>query len=280
MRPSSAGQAGVVCGRFPAADRSAANLQPFHVVPADNWDWVLPATDATWDAAYQDAADELDPLGQARILVIDDCMLYRDFLVAVIASHANVSPGVAWDGPSLRTAFDATQPRLILLNMATHDSTNLLEQAIALGPHVRVIVLGISECDEATIVACAEAGAAGYHLRSESLADLLVLMHKVSAGESHCSPKISAILLRRLSALAAQRPRDARGVILTAREIQILGMLELGHSNRDIADQLCIAVHTVKNHVHNLLTKLGVATRAQAAAVARTMQITVDAAGN
>jgi DNA-binding NarL/FixJ family response regulator len=109
-------------------------------------------------------------------------------------------------------------------------------------------------------------------MRTDSLEDLLVLIRKVAAGESSCPPRVSAILLRRLSALASQRQPPVRELALTAREIQILRMLELGRSNRDIAAQLAIAVHTVKNHVHSLLTKLGVSTRAEAAAVSRTIR--------
>jgi DNA-binding NarL/FixJ family response regulator len=132
-----------------------------------------------------------------------------------------------------------------------------------------VIVLGASEDKESEIVGCAEAGVAGYHMRTDSLDDLLVLIHEVAAGETSCSPEVSAILLRRLSALASQRQPVAKELALTTREAQILRMLELGRSNQDIATQLSIAVHTVKNHVHSLLTKLGVSTRAEAAALSR-----------
>jgi DNA-binding NarL/FixJ family response regulator len=89
-----------------------------------------------------------------------------------------------------------------------------------------------------------------------------------------CSPRVSAILLRRLSALASQRPPAAMELVLTTRESQTLTMLELGLSNQDIAAQLCIAVHTVKNHVHSLLSKLGLSTRAEAAALSRTVRYT------
>jgi len=70
----------------------------------------------------------------------------------------------------------------------------------------------VSEDDESKIVACAEAGVAGYHMRTESLDDLLVLMRKVAAGKAFCSPRVSAILLRRLSALASQRQPAANGL--------------------------------------------------------------------
>ncbi len=77
------------------------------------------------------------------------------------------------------------------------------------------------------------------------------------------------MLLRRFSDLASQGQTVGPDLILTAREEQILQMLEMGLSNREIALRLCIAVHTVKNHVHSVLTKLGVRSRAEAAAWSR-----------
>lgn len=209
-----------------------------------------------------------------QILIVDDSKLYREYLASVISAHGVYPPSIAWDLPTLTAAVNETMPRIILLNMATRNSEMLLHHALNIGAGVRVIVMGMSEDDESDIVACAEAGVAGYFLRNESLDDLLLLMGKVAGGESLCSPKVSAILLRRLSTLASQRQRTTEDLDLTAREAQILGLLELGHSNKEIAEQLCIAVHTVKNHVHSLLTKLGVSTRAQAAALARTIRYT------
>ena len=212
-----------------------------------------------------------DPLRDESILIVDDCTLYRENLAATFARYGTAAPSVAWDLPSLVTALEDTTPSIVLLNIATRGSALLLRAAMEISPNVRVIVLGVSEDDESEIVACAEAGVAGYHMRTESLDDLLVLMRKVAAGKSFCSPRVSAILLRRLSALASQRPPAANELVLTAREAQILRMLELGLSNQDIATQLGIAVHTVKNHVHSLLTKLDVSTRAEAAALSRTV---------
>ncbi|TRW85598.1 response regulator transcription factor [Mycolicibacterium sp. 018/SC-01/001] len=206
-----------------------------------------------------------------RILLVDDSVLHRECLMGVLVAQPGVvGVGVAWDLTSMVAEVQATLPHVILLNMATRDSAMLLRQATKVSPNVRVVVVGVSEEDERNIVECAEAGAAGYHLRAESLDNLLVLIHKVAAGESSCSPEVSAILLRRLSSLASQRRQPTtRELPLTAREIQILRMLEAGLANRDIAERLCIAVHTVKNHVHSVLTKLGVNSRAEAAALAR-----------
>lgn len=211
------------------------------------------------------------PLCDARVLIVDDCTLFRDYLASVVVSHGAPTPGVAWDLPSLIEAAEATAPGVVLLNMRTRDSAMLLHQALRLSPAARMVVFGVAGDDEAEIVGCAEAGVAGYHLRSETLDDLISVICKVSTGEFLCSPTISAILLHRISALAAQRNQPGKELVLTAREVQILRMLEAGLANQEISEELCIAVHTVKNHVHSLLTKLGVTSRAQAAALARTV---------
>ncbi|MGW4101255.1 LuxR C-terminal-related transcriptional regulator [Mycobacterium sp. NPDC004974] len=241
--------------------RRLSNSRSFSALPGGLADWRTPSTSAGDSGLLRDT----------RILIVDDSTLCREFLAGVVTAHGVLAPGLAWDVPSLTAALESTLPRVVLLNMATRNKAVLLRHALEFSPSARVVVLGVSETDESEIVACAEAGVAGYHLRNESLDDLLILIHNVAAGESLCSPRISAILLRRLSALASQRQPAVRELVLTSREAQILRMLESGLSNRDIAAELCIAVHTVKNHVHSLLNKLGVSSRAQAAALARTI---------
>lgn len=223
--------------------------------------------------AFSAARADWSPLADPTLLIVDDHALHREYLSAVFASNGTAAPAAAWDLQSLFAALTANPPDLVLLNLDTRDSALLLHATLEICPEVRVIVLGMSEDDEAGIVACAEAGVAGYHLRTESLEDLMSLIHKVADGEASCSPRISAILLRRLSALATKRQPATQELVLTGREAQILRMLELGMTNRDIADELCIAVHTVKNHVHSVLTKLGVSTRAEAAARFRTVSL-------
>jgi DNA-binding NarL/FixJ family response regulator len=219
-------------------------------------------------------AQPANRLSCARILIVDDCTLYRESLAAVVVAHCSYLPAAAWDLPSLRASLGEVAPDIVLLNMVAHDAEVLLRTVGANFPHAKVVVTCLSEYDEAAIVACAEAGVAGYHLRTDSLDDLLILVSKLLDGESYCSPKVSAILLKRLSALAARRQPEAMELVLTAREIQILRLLEMGLSNRDIADRLCIALHTVKNHVHSVLNKLGVSTRAEAAAYSRSLRYT------
>jgi DNA-binding NarL/FixJ family response regulator len=235
--------------------------------------WETLSTDTRRSPLDWSLPDGLNPLRDARILIVDDCTLDRENLAATFVVNGTAVPSVAWNLPSLVAALEGPAPSVILISIGTRDNLMLLQAALRMSPQARVIVLGVSEEDESDIVACAEAGVAGYHMRTESLDDLLELIRRVAAGESVCSPRVSAILLKRLSVLAAQRqPPPTKELVLTARETQILRMLEMGLSNRDIAARLCIAVHTVKNHVHSLLRKLGVSTRAEAAALGRTLR--------
>jgi DNA-binding NarL/FixJ family response regulator len=247
--------------------RPDAGSQPSAHREHDGWE-IAPNgahhSEVAWERGFRDPP---------RILIIDDCTLHRDNLAAVFALNGMATPSVAWDLPSLIVALDGIDPDIVLLNIATRGCALLLRAATARIPGGRVIVLGASEDDESEIVAWAEAGVAGYHMRADSLHDLLRLIRQVAAGETPCTPTISAMLLRRISSLASQRKPVAKELALTTRETQILKMLELGRSNQDIATQLSIAVHTVKNHVHSLLTKLGVSTRAEAAALSRTIRL-------
>lgn len=208
------------------------------------------------------------PIDGTDLLIVDDCRLYRDGLAAIIArEYVEMTVRTSHDMASMRRALDQRCPDVVLLNLASFDSRTLMQAARAQSPQSRLIVLGVSEDDELGIVACAEAGVSGYHLRTGSLADLVQLIGSVIAGESLCSPRVAALLMRRLAALAADGRSDSKVLALTERETQIVHLLELGLSNKEIAAQLCIEVATVKNHVHSLLAKLGVRRRAHAAAV-------------
>jgi DNA-binding NarL/FixJ family response regulator len=227
-----------------------------------------------WRATPRSVADPVSErrLDRTRILVVDDCTLDRENLAAVLITRCGAVPRFAWDAHSLKLALGHFAPHVVLVSLRTRDCLALLRGSLADHPRLPVIVTGVSEDDEVEIVACAEAGVAGYHTTSESLDHLLTAIGKALDGEFICSARVSAILLRRLTASNRETRPVTKELVLTSREAQILQMLELGLSNRDIAAQLCIAVHTVKNHVHNLLTKLGVSTRTEAASLARSLR--------
>jgi len=223
------------------------------------------------------------PAGSVRqgnpisVLIIDDSCLHREAL-------ADVLRRIDWSGTVL-TAADAeaalrciqtSPPDVVLLSMAMLGSMAMLEAVVGAAPQVRVVALGVTEVQN-EIIACAEAGVAGYLLRSETLGDLTATVHSVLRGETRCSPRIAATLLRRVTSLAGERHHPAELAPLTPRERQIVLLIDRGLTNKQIAESLCIEIRTVKNHVHNILEKLRVHRRGEAAARMRAARVPVDA---
>ena len=200
-----------------------------------------------------------------RVLVVDDHRLLRELLCASLVDHAS-EVAEAWDGVSASEEIARCDPDVVLVNMSNRDAAFLLNAVAGRRSGAKIIAYGLAEDDESAIASCIEVGVAGYHLRDESVADLAVFMRTVLDGEPACSSRFSALLLRRLPGLSTRVSRNGDNG-LTVREHEILEMLAMGLSNRDIAERLCIAVHTVKNHVHSLLTKIGARSRAEAAAI-------------
>jgi DNA-binding NarL/FixJ family response regulator len=208
-----------------------------------------------------------------KVVVVDDARLNRECLAAQLSLNG-IAAAMAWDLPTLLAEVDRATPDVILLNIDTPDSATLLQLCLDLDRQTRVIVYGLSTDRESDIVSCAEAGVAGLHLRTESFEHLLSLTHSSGVGRAQCSPEVSSILLRRVYAFAAQSNPDATTDVLTRREIEILELIEQGLTNQLIASRLSLTLHTVKNHVHNLLSKLGVASRAEAVTVFRATKYT------
>lgn len=201
------------------------------------------------------------------ILIVDDSRLYREGLSGIILKEPDIEAVyTAEDGASLTSVLGTVHPRLVLVNLASVDGLALLRAVRAAVPTSSLIAIGVLEYED-EIIACVEAGIAGYLLRSEPLSNLMRLIRSVTAGETVCSPRITAALMRRVSILAAERRSTTP--VLTEREDQIVQLLDRGLSNREIADALGIELRTVKNHVHHILTKLGVRRRGEAAAAAR-----------
>jgi two-component system, NarL family, nitrate/nitrite response regulator NarL len=204
-----------------------------------------------------------------RVLVVDDTRLCREGLASILAGEAWVASAATADGAI--TALDRIggfPPDVVLVNVATVGGIATLAAVADAASHARVIAIGGSERED-EVVACAEAGAAGYLLRDGSLEDLRATVQSVARGETLCSPRVAAALLRRVASLAAERQTWARRSYLTGREREILGLIDQGLSNKQIAQRLSIEVRTVKNHVHSILEKLQVHRRGEAAALMR-----------
>jgi two-component system, NarL family, nitrate/nitrite response regulator NarL len=215
------------------------------------------------------------PVGAAgahviRVIVVSTVRLYREGLASSLAGVESLEVVGALVGAadSLDTVR-ALQPDVVLLDASgtrAADTVRVLADAV---PAARVVALAVSEV-ETDVIPLAEAGVAGYLTTEQSLEELAETIESVAKGETLCSPSLAAMLLKRVAALAdAQTQRAAIAAALTTREREILELIDLGLSNKEIARDLRIEVPTVKNHVHNILGKLHVERRAQAAAQLR-----------
>jgi two-component system, NarL family, nitrate/nitrite response regulator NarL len=198
-----------------------------------------------------------------RIAIVVDIRLYREGLAQALAREGIEVVATAADGSAGVACVASAQPDIALLDMAMLDSISTVRTLVAQAPQVRVVALGVPETD-GHVLACIEAGVAGYVPRDGSLETLVDILMGVDRGEVLCSPRIIGSLFRRVAELAAQpQPPLER---LTVRELEILELIDQGLTNKEIARRLCIELSTVKNHVHNILEKLQVRRRADAAA--------------
>jgi two-component system nitrate/nitrite response regulator NarL len=209
-----------------------------------------------------------------RALVASDVRLYREGLADGLCRSGRIEVvGTAADGDASVARARELVPDVVLVDLAMVDWEQAVRAIVAAGAEARVVVLGVHEVED-EVVACAEAGVSGYVTREASLDELVDVVESVARGESLCSPRISALLLRRVTEAAGrERERTAAPADrLTPREAQIVGLIDEGLSNKQIAGRLSIELATVKNHVHSILEKLQVERRAQAAARVRGRQ--------
>ena len=201
-----------------------------------------------------------------RVIVAGDIRLYRDG----VATYLHQPPrfevvGAVGSREEVRDRVRALRPDVLVLDMAMRDALETARDLAELAPEVKVVALTVPEVERA-VIACAEAGVAGYLRREGSLDDLVATIERAVRGETVVPPRIAAGLFRRMAALAAQRRNDDALVELTAREREVVLLLDGGLSNKQIAARLQIELATVKNHVHNILEKLHVSRRGEIAA--------------
>jgi two-component system, NarL family, nitrate/nitrite response regulator NarL len=201
------------------------------------------------------------------LAIVADIRLYREGLAEVLDRQ----PGIRVVGTAGHDEADVRHivqaaPDVVLLDMAMPTSPSIARMLGDSGAGIAVLALGVPETEH-HVLACAKVGAAGYVPREGSLQDLLEGVRQVARGEAHYSPRLVPVLLQRFAARGA--PREPAAERLTARELEIVELIDQGLTNQEIAKQLYIELATVKNHVHNILEKLHLRRRTEAAAWVR-----------
>lgn len=206
-----------------------------------------------------------------RVLVVDDNELFREGLISLLGKYATVYVvGQARDGYEAIQKTRLLRPEVILMDvsMPRMDGVAATEKIKAEHPAVNIAMLTVSE-DEADLFSAIRSGARGYLVKSVSIDDLESAIQTVSSGGTIVTPHLAHRLLDEFAKLthgAKTGPRETES--LTAREREVLELVAKGASNKEIAQRLVIAENTVKVHLRNILDKLHLRNRQQAAALA------------
>jgi DNA-binding NarL/FixJ family response regulator len=207
-----------------------------------------------------------------RILVADDHSLFRDGLVSLLEAAGLDVVGQVGDGESAVEAALRLRPDVVLmdLNMPGIGGLEALRRLRAEWPAVQVVMLTVSE-EQADLVAAVQAGARGYLLKHLKADEFLDMLHGLERGEAAMSRQTTARLMSGVSQISHA---TSDPVNLTDREAELLRLLAEGLSNKSIAQKLSLSENTVKYHLKNILQKLGVHNRTEAATQAIRMGLT------
>ena len=208
-----------------------------------------------------------DELGAApiRVLIVDDHEVFGSSLAVVLNGERDMrTVGVAKTVAEALRLASANAPDVILLDnrLPDGDGVGVIRALVDLPGAPQVVVL-TATTSELVMLAAMEAGAAGFLDKSRSLAEVVGSVRAAAAGDLVMSPQVLSRLLARL-----RRSATAVGSDLTEREAEVLQLLAKGGSNADIARELTLSVHTIRNHVANLSAKLGAHSKLEALAIA------------
>jgi DNA-binding NarL/FixJ family response regulator len=214
---------------------------------------------------------------RVRVLLVDDQALFREALATLLGVRPEIEVvGEAGDGDAALRQAAELRPDVVLmdLHMPVLDGIAATRRLRVEQPGVRVLALTTFDDDE-DVFAALRAGAVGYLLKDVSSDRLVEAVLAAARGESVLQPSVAARVVARVAQLPEDAPRRPQPLVvpLSDRELEVLRLLADGSSNREIAASLFLAEGTVKNHVTNVLAKLGARDRNQAALRARALDL-------
>lgn len=200
------------------------------------------------------------------VLICDDHALFRRGLAMVLASEAGIEVVAEADDAATAVALAGElQPDVVLMDVRMPGDSGI-DATRSIAAHVpasRVVMLSVSDAEE-DLYEAVKAGASGYLLKESSIDEVASAIRSVVVGQSPISPTMASKLLAEFNTLARAADDKASAPRLTDRELQVLGLVAEGLSNREVAERLFIAENTVKNHVRNILEKLDLHSRMEA----------------
>jgi len=210
-------------------------------------------------------------MSRSRILLTDDHDLFREGLAGLINAQPDLEVvGQANDGLEALTLARDLKPDLIVMDIKMPlcdglEATRLIRAEI---PDAKILMLTVHD-EEEKLFEAIKAGAGGYLLKSTHSADFLNGVRGALAGEAALPPKLARRLLDEFARLANRpQPEAATTTDLTSRELEVLQLIATQASDKEIAAQLNLSLHTVKTHVRNILGKLHAVNRRHAATLA------------
>jgi two-component system, NarL family, nitrate/nitrite response regulator NarL len=202
-----------------------------------------------------------------RILIVTRNRLYREGLANAFNAEPSLAVVGSLEEPSTADVL-CLSPDIVLIDAESPRQVAFIAALARSSPHVRVVVLGISG-DPDEVIGLVKAGIHGYVTASSSLAEMVATVEQVARGEMPCSSRVAARMAT-LIRMEPSRPQPDHVLArLTARELEVVALLNEGLSNKEIALRLEIDHRTVKNHARNIYGKLAVHSRGEAAAVMR-----------
>ena len=210
-----------------------------------------------------------------RVLVVDDQELFRRGLTMLLGVEPGIEVvGEAGDGIEGTNLAASAAPDVVLLDVRMPKRSGI-EACVAIKeivPSAKIIMLTVSD-EEADLYEAVKSGASGYLLKDSSIEEVAQAVRVVADGQSLISPSMAVKLIDEFKQMSRPERDQVPGLRLTERELEVLRLVAKGLNNREIARQLFISENTVKNHVTNVLAKLGARDRTQAALRARELDL-------